>query len=120
MLAMAGIEQLERGRPVSLQELSWRADWIRLQTIELTEIAGSGHYASTFSCAEMLAVLYYHALRLRPGEPAWAGPRPAPPRQGPRAPIGVYPCLADLGDASRGRGSPTTPASAVRSATTPT
>ena len=84
MLAMAGIEQLERGRPVSLQELRGAANWIRLQTIELTEIAGSGHYASTFSCAELLAVLYYHALRLRPGEPALARPRPLPARQGPR------------------------------------
>ena len=44
---------LPRGRSTSVTELRRRADWIRLQTIKLTEAAGSGHYASTFSCAEV-------------------------------------------------------------------
>jgi len=76
-------------------ELRRRADWIRLRTIELTEIAGSGHYASTFSCAEILSVLYYHALRLRPSEPSWPGRDRFVLGKGHVA-IGVYPCLADL------------------------
>ena len=63
---------LERGRPASDTELARRADWIRLQTIDLIAQAGLGHYSSTFSCAEIVATLYYHALRLRPGEPRWA------------------------------------------------
>src|SRR5215467_2119352 len=62
---------LERGRPVTDTELLRRADWIRLQTVELIAQAGLGHYASTFSCAEIVATLYYHTLRLRPGEPRW-------------------------------------------------
>jgi transketolase len=62
---------LERGRPVTPQELSWRADWIRLNTVHLIGQAGLGHYTSTFSCAEIFAALYYHTLRLRPGEPGW-------------------------------------------------
>lgn len=45
---------LERGRPVTSAELTRRGDWIRLQTVELIEQAGLGHYSSTFSCAEPL------------------------------------------------------------------
>ena len=48
---------LERGRPVTTKELSWRADWIRLNTVRLIAQAGLGHYASTFSCAEISATL---------------------------------------------------------------
>lgn len=87
---------LPRGRSRSIAELKRRADWIRLQTIELTEIAGSGHYASTFSCAEILAMLYYHALRLRPSDPSWQDRDRFVLGKGHVA-IGVYPCLADLG-----------------------
>lgn len=88
--------ELPRGRSTSVAELQRRADWIRLQTIELTEIAGSGHYASTFSCAEILAVLYYRTLRLRPGDPSWSDRDRFVLGKGHVA-IGVYPCLADLG-----------------------
>jgi transketolase len=89
-------DELHRGRAPSTTSLRDRANWIRLQTIELTEIAGSGHYASTFSCAEILAVLYYHALRLRPTEPRWRDRDRFLLGKGHVA-IGVYPCLADLG-----------------------
>ena len=58
---------LERGRPLTATELLRRADWIRLQTIDLIAQAGLGHYSSTFSSAELVAALYYRALRLRPG-----------------------------------------------------
>ena len=47
---------LERGRPAGPEELSRRADWIRLETIRQIDRAGLGHYSSTFSCAEILAV----------------------------------------------------------------
>jgi transketolase len=87
---------LERARSTSADDLRRRADWIRLQTVELTEIAGSGHYASTFSCAELLAVLYFHALRLRPSDPTWADRDRLVLGKGHVA-IGVYPCLAELG-----------------------
>ena len=87
---------LFRGRSRSIADLQHRADWIRLQTIELTEIAGSGHYASTFSCAEILSMLYYHTLRLRPADPSWPDRDRFVLGKGHVA-IGVYPCLADLG-----------------------
>lgn len=87
---------LERGRLASREELQWRADWVRLRTIQLIDIAGSGHYSSVFSCAELLAVLYYRTLRLRPGQPDWENRDRFLFGKG-HAAIGLYPILADLG-----------------------
>jgi transketolase len=87
---------LARGRPVSAAQLSWRADWIRLATVRLIAQAGLGHYASTFSCAEVIATLYYHALRLRPGEPHWPDRDRFLLGKGHVA-TGLWPVLADLG-----------------------
>lgn len=87
---------LARGRSASDDELRWRSEWIRLRTIDLVDVAGSGHYSSTFSCAELLAVLYYHALRLDPSDPAWPDRDRFVLGKGHVA-VGLYPCLADLG-----------------------
>ena len=93
---MTGSEVLERGRPVDLDDLRRRADWVRLRTIQLIDAAGLGHYSSTFSCAEILAVLYYHTLRLRPEEPAWPDRDRFLLGKGHVA-VGLWPILADLG-----------------------
>ncbi len=87
---------LERGRPVTARQLAWRADWIRLNTVRLIDQAGLGHYASTFSCAEIMATLYYHVLRLRPGEPNWPDRDRFLLGKGHVA-TGLWPVLADLG-----------------------
>jgi transketolase len=87
---------LERGRPVTPEKLSWRADWIRLNTVQLIEQAGLGHYASTFSCAEIIATLYYHTLRLRPSDPGWPERDRFLLGKGHVA-TGLWPVLADLG-----------------------
>src|SRR5215831_14889964 len=87
---------LERGRPVTDADLLRKADWIRLQTVELIAQAGLGHYASTFSCAEVIATLYYHTLRLRPGEPGWPDRDRFLLGKGHVA-TGLWPVLADLG-----------------------
>lgn len=87
---------LERGRPVTAKQLSWRADWIRLNTVRLIAQAGLGHYASTFSCAEILATLYYHTLRLRPSQPDWPDRDRFLLGKGHVA-TGLWPVLADLG-----------------------
>ncbi|MGH8868226.1 MAG: transketolase [Actinomycetes bacterium] len=79
-----------------LADLAWRADWIRLRTVELVDQAGLGHYSSTFSCAEILAVLYYRTLRLRPAEPGWPGRDRFLLGKGHVA-TGLWPVLADLG-----------------------
>jgi transketolase len=87
---------LERGRPLTEAGLLRRADWIRLQTVELIDQAGLGHYSSTFSSAELFATLYYHTLRLRPSEPRWADRDRFLLGKGHVA-TGVWPVLADLG-----------------------
>jgi len=92
---------LERGRPTSLEELRRRADWIRLETIRLIDRAGLGHYSSTFSCAEILSVLYYRVLRLAPGCPQWPDRDRFLLGKGHVA-VGLWPVLADLGYFPRG------------------
>jgi transketolase len=87
---------LERGRHATDAELARKADWIRLKTIELVGQAGLGHYSSTFSCAEIVATLYYHVLRLDPGSPGWADRDRFLLGKGHVA-TGLWPVLADLG-----------------------
>ena len=87
---------LLRNRSVDAAHLRERADWIRLETIRLIEIAKSGHYSSVYSCAEMFAALYYRTLRLDPVNPGWADRDRFLLGKG-HAAIGQYPILADLG-----------------------
>ena len=87
---------LDRRRPAAADDLRWRADWIRLRTVQLIDRAGLGHYSSTFSCAEILAVLYYRALRLCPDDPAWPDRDRFLLGKGHVA-VGLWPILADLG-----------------------
>ena len=87
---------LERGRPVTDADLLRKADWIRLRTIDLIAQAGLGHYSSTFSCAEIVATLYYHVLRLDPANSRWADRDRFLLGKGHVA-TGLWPVLADLG-----------------------
>ena len=63
---IAGAERAEL-----LAVLADRARFVRTETLRLIAIAGSGHYTSVFSSAELFATLYYHTLRIRPEEPNW-------------------------------------------------
>lgn len=87
---------LPRDRDIDRRALERKADWIRLETIRLVEIAKSGHYSSVFSCAEMFAALYYKVLRLKPSDPAWDDRDRFLLGKG-HAAIGQYPILAELG-----------------------
>jgi transketolase len=89
---MAGI--LDRGRPVALDELRGRAAWIRRRTAQLEGAPGLGASPAP-ACAEILAVLYYRALRLLPDEPGWPDRDRFLP--GPDASLSLWPILADLG-----------------------
>lgn len=93
---MASNTILPRNRDVPAALLRERADRIRLETIRLIEIARSGHYSSVYSCAEMLAALYYRTLRLDPANPRWEDRDRFLLGKG-HAAIGQYPILADLG-----------------------
>lgn len=83
-------------KPPSIQELRHRAEWIRLETIRQIAGAGLGHYSSTFSAAEILAVLYYRTLRLDPRKPDWPDRDRFLLGKGHIA-VGLWPILADLG-----------------------
>ncbi len=85
-----------RGRNVSEEFLADRAKFVRRETLRLSRIAGAGHYSSTFSCAELLAALYYAQLRINPAEPKWPDRDRFVLSKG-HAAIGLYPILADLG-----------------------
>ena len=81
---------------VSLSVLEGRAKFIRTETVRLSRIAGAGHYSSTFSCAEILASLYYDQMSLEPSQPDWPERDRFVMSKG-HAAIGLYPVLADLG-----------------------
>lgn len=87
---------LDRQRPITDAELRTKADWIRLRTIDLIDVAGSGHYSSVYSCAELLADLYYRTLRLDPANPQWQDRDRFVMGKG-HAAVGQYPILAELG-----------------------
>jgi transketolase len=72
-----------------------RARYLREETVRLIAIAKTGHYASSFSCAEILAVLYDGVLRLRRGEPDWPGRDRFLLGKG-HAAVALYPLLAGL------------------------
>jgi transketolase len=78
-----------------MERLADRARFIRTETVRLTRIAGAGHYSAVFSCAELLAVLYYTQLRLDPSRPRWPQRDRFVLSKG-HAAIGLYPVLADL------------------------
>jgi len=81
---------------VSLSVLEDRSKFIRKETVRLSRIAGAGHYSSTFSCAELLATLYYDQMEIEPAQPDWPERDRFVMSKG-HAAIGLYPVLADLG-----------------------
>lgn len=85
-----------RRAALSVAQLREKARFIRTETVRLTKIAGAGHYSSVFSCAEIMAALYYDELRLDPAHPRHAGRDRFVMGKG-HAAIGLYPVLADLG-----------------------
>lgn len=85
-----------RDRSVMMGRLRDRAQFVRTETVRLSRIAGAGHYASSFSAAELFAALYYAELRVRPDQPSWPDRDRFVLSKG-HAAIGLYPILADLG-----------------------
>ena len=83
-------------RNISKAELAEKARMIRIETVKLTDICGSGHYGSAFSMAELVASLYYQFLHVDPGNSQWPDRDRFTMGKG-HAAIGLYPVLADLG-----------------------
>jgi transketolase len=82
--------------PELRSRLEERAGFIRIETVNLINIAKNGHYTSTFSAAELFSALYYHTLRIDPKRPDWPDRDRFVLSKG-HAMVGLYPVLADLG-----------------------
>ncbi|MCX2886940.1 MULTISPECIES: transketolase [Pseudomonas] len=82
--------------PTELARLREKAQFIRLETIRLIEIAKVGHYTSVFSAAELFAALYYDVMSLRHGEPKWPLRDRFMMGKG-HAAVGLFPVLVEWG-----------------------
>jgi transketolase len=51
--------------------LSQRARNIRRNALRMGEVQGQGYIAQALDIADVLAVVYFHAMRFRPEEPSW-------------------------------------------------
>jgi transketolase len=80
--------------PEQVAFLRKKAQFIRLETIRLIEIAKTGHYTSVFSAAEIFAALYYDVMNIRPGQPKWELRDRFLMGKG-HAAVGLFPVLAD-------------------------
>jgi transketolase len=76
--------------------LEEKALFVRKETVRLIAIAKTGHYASTFSCAEIFSALYYDVMAIKRGDPAWTARDRFVMGKG-HAAVGLYPLLADWG-----------------------
>lgn len=55
------------------EELKRMANRLRLDVVETVHAAGDGHPGPCMSIAELMALLYFETLNLRPEEPRWEG-----------------------------------------------
>ena len=58
-------------RGALLERLRDRAHELRRDVWRVLRLSGGGHVGGSLSAADLLAALYFHALRLRPAEPRW-------------------------------------------------
>ena len=69
---------------------------LRITDIEMITKAGSGHPGGTLSMADLIAVLFFHKLRLKPDQPDWPDRDRFVLSKGHCIPI-VYAAMAKLG-----------------------
>ncbi len=68
----------------------------KIRTLKLCINGGYGHPSSAFSCAEIVAELYYEVMRFHPDDPDWEG-RDRFLMSKNHASVMLYPILNDLG-----------------------
>jgi transketolase len=54
-----------------VRDISAKAQAFRIQVLKMVYNVQSGHIGGAFSAAEIVASLYFHHLRVDPGNPAW-------------------------------------------------
>src|ERR1700753_2177060 len=85
----------ELNTPEGIAEVRERAALVRSETVRLVGIAGSGHYSSVFSCAELMGALYSGVMRIAE-DPEWPERDRLILSKGHVA-VGLYPLLAERG-----------------------
>lgn len=84
----------------TIQQLKEKAKEIRKDIISMLEASGSGHPGGSLSAADILAVLYFHELRLDPANPRWPKRDRFVLSKGHAAPV-LYAALAERGFIAR-------------------
>ena len=87
--AAPGGEEGTRLRPIARR--------LREHVIRMITAAGSGHPGGSLSAAEIVTVLFFHALRRRPGDPTWPDRDRFVISKGHGVPI-LYAALAEAGE----------------------
>ncbi len=82
--------------PTELAEFRQVAREVRRQVLELSVSSKSGHIGSSLSCVELLVALYFHFLRVLPGQPL-ANDRDRFLMSKGHACVPFYACLERLG-----------------------
>lgn len=54
-----------------IEEVKRQAQLIRLDVLDMVKRRQAGHIGGSFSAAEILAALYFHQLKIDPGNPHW-------------------------------------------------
>src|SRR5712692_6798308 len=82
--------------PVSIEQLREKARLLRIHSLQMTTAAGSGHPTSCLSAAELMAGIFFHAMKFDPANPnALQGDRFVLSK-GHAAPV-LYAALAEAG-----------------------
>lgn len=79
-----------------IAQLKQKANTLRRHVIRMTGLAGSGHPGGSLSAADLMAVLYFHELRIDPLNPDWPDRDRFVLSKGHAAPV-LYAALAERG-----------------------
>ena len=80
----------------TIEELEKKAGVLRLDIIEATSAAGSGHPGGSLSSADLMAALFFKIMRHDPNDPAWEDRDRFILSKGHAAPV-LYAALAESG-----------------------
>lgn len=64
---------MDQGANLHNSQLAERADRVRRNALVMAETQGQGYIAQALGVADVLAVAYFHAMRVRPEQPDWEG-----------------------------------------------
>lgn len=78
------------------EELAAKACEIRKHVIRMVGAASSGHPGGSLSAADIVTVLYFNKMRIRPDDPTWSGRDRFVLSKGHAAPV-LYAALAEAG-----------------------